>query len=65
MAGLLGVFAVGYPGYFVFDAVSPAFYYRPTAEAKNLWLLGQALFMAVYLAGFWIGSTTRGGRWPH
>jgi len=50
-AGLLGVFAVGYPGYFVFDAIWPSFYYSPVAAGKNAWLLGQALFIAVYLAG--------------
>jgi len=49
--GLLGVFAVGYPGYFVFDAIWPGYYYSPIAVAKNAWLLGQALFMAVYLLG--------------
>jgi hypothetical protein len=35
VAGLLGVFAVGYPGYFVFDAVWPSFYYSPVATGKN------------------------------
>ncbi|HET6928499.1 MAG TPA: hypothetical protein VFI48_16740 [Hyphomicrobiaceae bacterium] len=49
--GLLGVFAVGYPGYFVFDAIWPSFYYSPIATGKNAWLLGQALFIAVYLFG--------------
>jgi hypothetical protein len=51
IAGLLGVFAVGYPGYFVFDAIWPSFYYSPIAAGKNAWLLGQAFFIAVYLAG--------------
>lgn len=51
IAGLLGVFAVGYPGYFAFDAVWPSFYYSPVAAGKNAWLLGQALFMAIYFAG--------------
>jgi hypothetical protein len=51
VAGLLGVFAVGYPGYFVFDAIWPSFYYAPIAAGKNAWLLGQALFIAVYFAG--------------
>jgi hypothetical protein len=49
--GLLGVFAVGYPGYFVFDAIWPSFYYSPITVAKNAWLLGQAFFIAVYLTG--------------
>src|SRR5215510_4912962 len=31
IVGLLGVFAVGYPGYFVFDAIWPSFYYSPIA----------------------------------
>lgn len=51
IAGLLGVFAVGYAGYFVFDAIWPSFYYSPIAVAKNAWLLGQALFIAVYFLG--------------
>ena len=33
--GLLGVFAVGYPGYFVFDAIWPGYYYSPIAVATN------------------------------
>jgi hypothetical protein len=51
IAGLLGVFAVGYPGYFVFDAVWPSFYYSPVAAGKNIWLLGQAFFIALYFMG--------------
>jgi len=49
--GLLGVFAVGYPGYFVFDAIWPSFYYSPIPDGKNAWLLGQAFFIAVYFVG--------------
>lgn len=49
--GLLGVFAVGYPGYFFFDAIWPGFYYSPVAVGKNAWLLGQALFIAFYFVG--------------
>jgi hypothetical protein len=52
VVGLLGVFAVGYPGYFVFDAIWPGYYYSPVAAGKNAWLLGQALFIAIYFAGF-------------
>ena len=51
VVGLLGVFVVGYPGYFVFDAIWPSYYYSPVATGKNIWLLGQALFIAVYFAG--------------
>ena len=51
VAGLLGVFAVGYPGYFVFDAIWPSFYYSPIAAGKNVWLLGQAFFIAIYFVG--------------
>jgi hypothetical protein len=51
IVGLLGVFVVGYPGYFVFDAIWPSFYYAPVATGKNAWLLGQAFFIAVYFAG--------------
>ena len=52
--GLLGVFAVGYPGYFVFDAIWPSYYYSPVAAGKNAWLLGQALFIALYFVGLLI-----------
>jgi hypothetical protein len=51
IVGLLGVFAVGYPGYFVFDAVWPSFYYSPIPVGKNAWLLAQAFFIAVHFAG--------------
>jgi hypothetical protein len=51
IVGLLGVFAVDYPGYFVFDAIWPSFYYSPVAAGKNAWLLGQAFFIALYFAG--------------
>jgi hypothetical protein len=51
IVGLLGVFAVGYPGYFVFDAVWPSFYYSPILVGKNAWLLALAFFIAVYFAG--------------
>ena len=53
--GLLGVFAVGYPGYFVFDAIWPSFYYSPVATGKNSWLLWQAFFIAVYFVGMVLG----------
>jgi len=51
IAGLIGIFAVGYAGYFVFDSIWPSFYYMPIAEGKNAWLLSQALCVALYLAG--------------
>ncbi len=51
IAGLLGVFAVGYPGYFIFDAIWPSFYYSPIAAGKNIWLLAQAFFIALYFVG--------------
>lgn len=55
VVGLLGAFAVGYPGYFVFDAVWPRFYYSPIPAGKNAWLLSQAFFIGVYLVGMIIG----------
>jgi hypothetical protein len=58
--GLLGVFAVGYAGYFVFDAIWPGYYYSPIAVAKNAWLLGQALFIAIYFVGIaWMFGAVR------
>jgi hypothetical protein len=45
------VFAVGYAGYFVFDAIWPSFYYSPVAIGKNAWLLGLATFIGIYLVG--------------
>jgi len=49
--GLLGVFAIGYPGYFVFNSIWPDFYYRYDPVGKNAWLLGQAFFFAIYFLG--------------
>jgi hypothetical protein len=43
VVGLLGVFVVGYPGYFVFDAIWPSFYYSPVVVGKNAWLLPRVL----------------------
>jgi len=51
ITGLVGVFVVGYPGYFLFDAIWPSFYYSPIPAGKNAWLLAQAAFIAIYLAG--------------
>jgi hypothetical protein len=53
--GLLGVFAIGYPGYFVFNAVWPNFYYAPDIAGKNIWLLSQAFFFAIYFTGMVLG----------
>jgi hypothetical protein len=58
IVGLFGVFAVGYPGYFVFDAIWPSFYYSPIVAGKNMWLLGQAFFIAVYFAGTILAFST-------
>jgi hypothetical protein len=60
--GLIGVFLVGYPGYFVFDAMWPSFFYAPTAVGTNAWLLSQAFFVAVYFAGVVFAL---GGLWEH
>ena len=49
--GLLGVFAIGYPGYFVFNSIWPDFNYRYDPVGKNMWLLGQAFFFAIYFVG--------------
>ena len=51
VAGLLGIFLVGYAGYFIFDAIWPSFYYTPVPEGKNAWLLAQTLCIVIYLAG--------------
>lgn len=56
--GLLGVFAVGYPGYFVFNSIWPDFYYRYDPVGKNAWLLGQAFFFAIYFAGIFLAFNT-------
>lgn len=49
--GLLGVFAIGCPGYFVFNSIWPDFYYRYDPVGKNAWLLGETFFFAVYFVG--------------
>jgi hypothetical protein len=38
IAGLIGVYLVGYPDYLVFDTW-PSFYYLLIAAGKNAWLL--------------------------
>lgn len=48
---LIGLFVTGYLGYFVVDAMWPAFYYTPVSEGKNVWLLAQAACIVVYIAG--------------
>ena len=50
-SGCSAVFAVGYPGYFVFNAIWPNFYYSPVQTGKNAWLLWQAAFIGVYIVG--------------
>jgi hypothetical protein len=49
--GLIGVFVVGYPGYFAFDRIWPSFFYTPVEAGKDAWLLSQGFFIAVYLTG--------------
>ena len=51
IVGVLGVFLIGFPGYFVFDAIWPSFYYSPVPTGKNAWLLGQGLFIFIYFCG--------------
>jgi hypothetical protein len=51
IVGVLGVFAIGFPGYFVYDAIWPRFYYDPVPSGKNAWLLGQGFFIVVYFIG--------------
>jgi hypothetical protein len=58
IAGLLGVFAVGYPGYFVFNSIWPNFYYGPDIVGKNAWLLGQTFFFAIYFTGVILAFAT-------
>jgi len=77
VAGLLAVFAVGYPGYFLFDAIWPSFYYSPVPAGKNWWLVGQATGIAIYVIGTLmmfsavrnglneaLVDATRGSGWP-
>jgi len=51
IAGVLGTFLVGFPGYFVFDKIWPRFYYDPVPTGKNAWLMGQGFFIVVYFIG--------------
>jgi hypothetical protein len=51
IVGVLGTFLVGYPGYFVFDAIWPVFYNDPIQAGKNAWLAGQGICIAIYLVG--------------
>lgn len=56
--GLLGAFAIGYPGNFVFNSIWPDFYYPYDPVGKNAWLLGQAFFFAIYFAGIVLAFNT-------
>lgn len=60
--GLFGAFAVGFPGYFVFDAVWPSFYYSPLAAGKNAWLLGSGILHCHLFRGLPDGP--HGGKTP-
>ena len=51
VAGLLAIFATGYVGYFVADAIWPEFYYKPVAAGKNAWLFAQLICVAAYFIG--------------
>jgi hypothetical protein len=35
-------------GYFVVDHIWPSFYYTPIADGKKVWLIAQALSIALY-----------------
>lgn len=48
---LIAVFLTGYVGYFVVDKMYPGFYYTPIAEGKKIWLIAQALSIALYWFG--------------
>jgi hypothetical protein len=48
---LIAMFMAGFVGYFVVDAIWPAFYYRPVLAGKNVWLLLQLCCMILYAAG--------------
>jgi hypothetical protein len=48
---LLGIFATGYVGYFVVDAIWHEFYYRPVEAGKNVWLAAQAACLLCYFVG--------------
>jgi hypothetical protein len=50
-ASLIAVFLTGYVGYFVVDHIWPSFYYTPIADGKKVWLIAQALSIALY----WLG----------
>jgi hypothetical protein len=41
-------FLTGYVGYFVVDKMYPSFYYTPVEAGKKLWLIAQALSIALY-----------------
>lgn len=51
VAGLLAIFATGYVGYFVADAIWPEFYYKPVKAGKDAWLLAQLACVACYFVG--------------
>ena len=53
---LIGIFVVGYAGYFVFDRVWPGFYYLPIKEGKDAWLLAQLASRVASMVGVMLAS---------
>src|SRR5277367_4169478 len=49
--GIIAEFLLGYPGYFVVDAVWPDFYYTPIQAGKWTWLGIQGACIAIYVVG--------------
>lgn len=54
---LLAMFLTGYVGYFVVDALWPAFYYVPLPDGKNVWLSLQLACMVLYAVGICLALT--------
>jgi hypothetical protein len=51
MLSLVAIFATGYIGYFVIDAIWPTFYYAPITQGKNVWLFMQLACIVVFACG--------------
>ena len=49
--GILAEFVLGYPGYFVVNAVWPNFYFTPIAAGKWTWLGVQGVCIGIYVVG--------------
>ena len=53
ISGLIAATIYMSVGYAVFNMIWPNFYFAHNETGKNVWLLGQLVFICVFIYGFW------------